>query len=123
MPRLTGYLLFGLLVGPYLGNVITEVMARTAPDSQRHCDDAHRVIAGLTLNIERLERACARSGPDDVVTLGIAMGGPRPRWPWICGRGCRLRRRPSGTAKLAMIALMVVIVVSFSPTMSAGRHY
>ena len=24
LPRLTGYLLFGLLVGPYLGNVITE---------------------------------------------------------------------------------------------------
>ena len=28
LPRLTGYLLFGLLVGPYLGNVITEPMAR-----------------------------------------------------------------------------------------------
>lgn len=27
LPRLTGYLLFGLLVGPYLGNVITESMA------------------------------------------------------------------------------------------------
>ena len=26
LPRLTGYLLFGLLVGPYLGNVITEGM-------------------------------------------------------------------------------------------------
>lgn len=28
LPRLTGYLLFGLLIGPYLGNVINEGMAR-----------------------------------------------------------------------------------------------
>ena len=27
LPRLTGYLLFGILVGPYLGNVISESMA------------------------------------------------------------------------------------------------
>src|SRR5688572_32069525 len=26
VPRLTGYLLFGIVVGPYLGNVITESM-------------------------------------------------------------------------------------------------
>ena len=38
LPRLTGYLLFGVLVGPYLGNVITEAMAasfRPSPASRR----------------------------------------------------------------------------------------
>ena len=43
LPRLTGYLLFGVLVGPYLGNVITEPMAGQLQIDQRHRDDAHRV--------------------------------------------------------------------------------
>ena len=38
LPRLTGYLLFGVVVGPYLGNLITESMAascRWSPASRR----------------------------------------------------------------------------------------
>ena len=42
LPRLTGYLLFGVLVGPYLGNVITTTMAGAAAGHHRHRHDAHR---------------------------------------------------------------------------------
>ena len=33
LPRLTGYLLFGVLAGPYLGNLINELMASQPEDS------------------------------------------------------------------------------------------
>src|SRR6185503_1276381 len=119
MPRLTGYLLFGLLVGPYLGNVITEVMARQLQTVNGIATTLIAFIAGLTLNIERLERRVPGAGLTTVVTLGIAMGGlglvAWILWPWL-----PIAPQAFGTARLAMIALMVVIVVSFSPTMSAA---
>ena len=119
MPRLTGYLLFGLLVGPYLGNVITEVMARQLQTVNGIATTLIAFIAGLTLNIERLERRVPGAGLTTVVTLGIAMAGlglvAWILWPWL-----PIAPQAFGTARLAMIALMVVIVVSFSPTMSAA---
>ena len=119
MPRLTGYLLFGLLVGPYLGNVITEVMARQLLTVNGIATTLIAFIAGLTLNIERLERRVAGAGLTTVITLGTAMAGLGLLawivWPWL-----PIAPQATGTAKLAMIALMVVIVVSFSPTMSAA---
>jgi trehalose-6-phosphate synthase/Kef-type K+ transport system membrane component KefB len=119
LPRLTGYLLFGLLVGPYLGNVITEAMARQLQLVTGIATTLIAFIAGLTLNIERLERRVAGAGLTTLITLGVAMSGMAAlawiAWPWL-----PIAPDASGTAKLAMIALLVVIVVSFSPTMSAA---
>ena len=119
LPRLTGYLLFGLLVGPYLGNVITEGMARQLQLVTGLATTLIAFIAGLTLNIERLERRVAGAGMTTVITLAIAMSGLAVlawiAWPWL-----PIAPDATGTAKLAMIALLVVIVVSFSPTMSAA---
>ena len=56
LPRLTGYLLFGLAIGPYLGNVITEAMARQLLAVNGIATTLIAFIAGLTLNFERLER-------------------------------------------------------------------
>ena len=119
LPRLTGYLLFGLLVGPYLGNVITEGMARQLQLVTGLATTLIAFIAGLTLNIERLERRVAGAGMTTVVTLAIAMSGLAVlawiAWPWL-----PIAPDASGSPKLAMIALLVVIIVSFSPTMSAA---
>ena len=57
LPRLTGYLLFGVLVGPYLGNVITEPMAAQLQVVNGIATTLIALIAGLTLNFERLGRA------------------------------------------------------------------
>src|SRR5918997_6387597 len=54
LPRLTGYLLFGLMVGPYLGNVITESMAQQLQTVNGMATTLIAFIAGLTLNFERL---------------------------------------------------------------------
>ena len=56
LPRLTGYLLFGLLVGPYLGNVITEQMARQLQVINGVATTLIAFIAGLTLNLERTRK-------------------------------------------------------------------
>jgi trehalose-6-phosphate synthase/Kef-type K+ transport system membrane component KefB len=119
LPRLTGYLLFGLLVGPYLGNVITEGMARQLQLVTGLATTLIAFIAGLTLNVERLERRVAGAGLTTVITLAIAMSGLAAlawvAWPWL-----PIAPDASGLAKLTIIGLLVVIVVSFSPTMSAA---
>ena len=119
LPRLTGYLLFGLLVGPYLGNVITEGMARQLQLVNGLATTLIAFIAGLTLNIERLERRVAGAGVTTAVTLAIAMAG-LARVGLACLAVAADRARSDGAAKLAIVALLVVIVVSFSPTMSAA---
>ena len=88
LPRLTGYLLFGLLVGPYLGNVITEGMARQLQLVTGIATTLIAFIAGLTLNIERLERRVAGAGLHDRrhARRSRCRGWPRWRgssWPWL----------------------------------------
>ena len=56
LPRVTGYLLFGILVGPYLANVITEPMARQLQTINGVATTLIAFIAGLTLNLERIGR-------------------------------------------------------------------
>src|SRR5688572_12529177 len=55
-PRLTGYLIFGLVVGPYLANVITESMAAQLQAITGIATTLIAFIAGLTLSIDRLGR-------------------------------------------------------------------
>ena len=98
--------------------MITESMARQLLTVNGIATTLIAFIAGLTLNIERLERRVAGAG----LTTSSRWGPPWRAsacgwvvWPWL-----PIAPQATGTAKLAMIALMVVIVVSFSPTMSAA---
>jgi len=119
LPRLTGYLLFGLLVGPYLGNFITEAMARQLQAVNGLATTIIAFIAGLTLNLERLGRRVPGVVVMTFVTLGTAMAGlfalAWVAWPWI-----PVAPEVQGLAKAAIISLGVVVVVSFSPTMTAA---
>jgi trehalose 6-phosphate synthase len=119
LPRLTGYLLFGLLVGPYLGNVITEPMARQLQTVNGIATTLIALIAGLTLNFERLERRVAGVMRFTLATIAVAMFGLLMVvwliWPWL-----PIAPDAAGLGKLAMIALVVTIVISFSPTMTAA---
>jgi trehalose 6-phosphate synthase len=119
LPRLTGYLLFGLLVGPYLGNVITEAMARQLLVVNGVATVLIAFIAGLALNVERLERRVPGVATTTLVTLGTAIAGLAllvwASWPWL-----PIAPDATGGAKLTIIALLVIIIVSFSPTMSAA---
>jgi trehalose-6-phosphate synthase/Kef-type K+ transport system membrane component KefB len=119
LPRLTGYLLFGLLIGPYLGNVITEAMARQLQLVTGVATTLIAFIAGLTLNIERLERRVAGAGVTTLVTLITAIAGLGVI-AWIAWPSLPIAPDATGTTKLAIVALLVITIVSFSPTMSAA---
>src|SRR5215475_4274905 len=54
LPRLTGYLLFGLVMGPYLANLITVPMAQRLQGINGLATTLIAVIAGLMINFERL---------------------------------------------------------------------
>jgi trehalose-6-phosphate synthase/Kef-type K+ transport system membrane component KefB len=119
LPRLTGYLLFGLLVGPYLGNFITEPMARQLQVVNGLATTIIAFIAGLTLNLERLGRRVPGVVAMTLVTLGTAMVALFAI-AWVAWPAIPVAPEATGMAKAAMIALAVVVVVSFSPTMTAA---
>src|SRR5258707_14951404 len=75
LPRLTGYLLFGVLIGPYLGNVITQPMARQLQTVNGIATTLIAFIAGLTLNFERIGRGVAGVPRMIATTLAVAMAG------------------------------------------------
>ena len=119
LPRLTGYLLFGVLVGPYLGNLITQPMAAQLQVITGIATTLIAFIAGLTLSVERLGARLGVIARMTVVTLVVAIVGVLIvgwiAWPWLPIAGDAV-----GLERLAMLVVLVVIVVSFSPTMTAA---
>jgi trehalose 6-phosphate synthase len=119
LPRVTGYLLFGLVVGPYLGNLITEAMAVQLQIVTGIATTLIALIAGLTLSFERLGLRLAAIVRLTAATLAVAMTGLAAAawivWPWL-----PIAPDTVGIERLAMLALLVVVVVSFSPTMTAA---
>jgi trehalose-6-phosphate synthase/Kef-type K+ transport system membrane component KefB len=119
LPRLTGYLLFGLLVGPYLGNLINAPMAGQLQAITGIATTLIALIAGLTLNVERLGGRLASIARLTVTTIAVATGGLFVliwfAWPWL-----PVAAELTGMAKLSLAALLAIILVSFSPTMTAA---
>jgi trehalose 6-phosphate synthase len=119
LPRLSGYLLFGVLIGPYLGNVITGPMAGQLQTINGIATALIAFIAGLTLNFERIGRRISGITRMLAATLGVAMLGLFAvtwlAWAWL-----PVAPEATGLPKIAMAALVVIIVISFSPTMTAA---
>jgi trehalose-6-phosphate synthase/Kef-type K+ transport system membrane component KefB len=119
LPRLTGYLLFGVLVGPYLGNVITEAMAGQLQIITGIATTLIALIAGLTLNIERLGHQLRAITWLTLTILAVSATGLGVvawiAWPWL-----PIAADATGITRLAMVILLAVIAVSFSPTMTAA---
>jgi len=119
LPRLTGYLLFGVLIGPYIGNVITGSMAVQLHTINGIATSLIALIAGLTLNFERISRRIAGVSRMLAAILSVAMLGLFAvawlLWPWL-----PIAPDAVGLAKIAMVALVTIITISFSPTMTAA---
>ena len=119
LPRLTGYILFGILIGPNVGDVITETMAVQLHFVTGIATTLIALIAGLTLNLERLGQQFKAIARLTGITLAVAMAGIGIvvwlAWPWIS-----VAPNASGLERLAITLLLVVITVSFSPTMTAA---
>ena len=119
LPRLTGYLLFGVIVGPSVGNLITESMAAQLHVVTGIATTLIALIAGLTLSVERLGSRFAAIVGLMATTLAVTVIGLSAvawiMWPWL-----PVAPQAAGFQRLVMLALLVVMVVSFSPTMTAA---
>ena len=119
LPRVTGYLLFGVIVGPSVGNLITASMSSQLQVLTGIATTLIALIAGLTLSVERLESRLGAIVRVSVATLAVAIVGLSAvlwlAWPWL-----PIAPEAAGLQRFVMLALVVVIVVSFSPTMTAA---
>jgi len=117
LPRLSGYLLFGLLCGPYLLNLITATMARELQLVNGFALALIALVAGLELNAKRLLPRVRV-----LLTLGSAIiGGTLALltiaiwlfWPWLS-----LPDVGGGHRQLAAALVTAALVASFSPTVT-----
>jgi Kef-type K+ transport system membrane component KefB len=117
LPRVTGYLLFGMLCGPYLANIITRPMARELQLINGIAVVLIAFIAGLEMNIRRLRprlRAMLRMGAFTMFALYVALFAVfSAAWPWL-----GIAPELTGLQRFAVVALLTTIVASFSPTVT-----
>jgi Kef-type K+ transport system membrane component KefB len=117
LPKLSGYLLFGLACGPYLGDIFSRSMARQLQLVNGLAIALIAFVAGLELNLARLRprlRAMAELG-------GVALGllylglflGCWVFWPWL-----PVAPEATGAARIALAALLATVATSFSPTVT-----
>jgi Kef-type K+ transport system membrane component KefB len=117
LPRLSGYLLFGLLCGPYAVNLLTPTMARQLQLVNGLAIALIALIAGLEMNFARLR---ARLGPILTfggVTIAVMFVGLFAifvvAWPWL-----PIAPGAGGLERVAYAAVFTTLVVSFSPTVT-----
>ncbi len=112
LPRLTGYLLFGVLIGPSVGDVITETMAVQLHVVTGIATTLIALIAGLTHNFERIGHQLKAIARLTAITLAVAIAGIGTvmwlAWPWLS-----IAPTATGLERLSIVALLVLITVSF----------
>lgn len=119
IPRLTGHLAFGIIIGPYLGNVITSGMANQLQFVNGIGATLIAFIAGLAINIDRLGARFNPIAKTTALTLAVPIIGliaiGYVVWPWL-----PIAPAESGLTRLAIVSLVAIVVVTFSPTMTAA---
>lgn len=119
LPRISGYLVFGLLCGPYAGAILTPAMARELQVVNGLAIALIAFIAGLEINLARL-----RPQLGAMLTMGGVMLALMwttltllfiAVWPWL-----PIAPEVDGFARAALAGLFATVAVSFSPTVSIG---
>jgi Kef-type K+ transport system membrane component KefB len=117
LPRVTGYLLLGLVCGPYVANLITRDMARELGIVNGLAVALIAFVAGLEINLQRLRATWGELVKLSVTTLAIMYALLLPVlwavWPWL-----GIAPDADGPARLALAILLTVVVISFSPTVT-----
>jgi trehalose 6-phosphate synthase len=117
LPRVTGYLVFGLVCGPHVANIIRESMARDLQVANDLAIVVIGFIAGLELNVSRLRDRAKTIATIGTVTIAVAWIGLIAVfyvvWPWL-PIGADL----TGAARLAAAAITGIVLVGFSPTVT-----
>lgn len=117
LPRVTGYLLFGMICGPYLLNIITRQMARELQLINGLAVVLIAFIAGLEMNVRRLRPRLGAmfrlGGVAIAVTYVLLFIVFWIVWPWL-GIAPELQ----GLQRVAVAALLTTVVASYSPTVT-----
>jgi len=117
LPRVTGYLVFGLVCGPYVANIITRPMARELQIVNGLAVTLIAFVAGLEMNLRRLAPrlgVIARIGGTTIVlTYVLIFSVLWAAWPWL-----HIAPELGGVQRIAASALLTALVASFSPTVS-----
>lgn len=117
LPRISGYLFFGVACGPYASAILTPSMARELQVVNGVAIALIAFIAGLEINFVRLRpqlRAMLTMGGVMLalmwVTLSLLFF---IAWPWL-----PIAPEVGGLPRAALAALLATVTVSFSPTVS-----
>lgn len=117
LPRLTGYLLFGILSGPYVLRLMTPQMAGQLQVVNGLAVALIAFIAGLELNISRLVSRVAAFAALGATIILVAFAGIL-----LCLLGIwsvlPIAPEATGIERLALAMVVTTLVVSFSPTVT-----
>jgi Kef-type K+ transport system membrane component KefB len=117
VPRLSGYLLFGLLCGPYVINLFTPVMAQQLQLVNGLAVALIALVAGLEINFgrmrSRLGSILAFGGVTIAVMFAAIFAILTAAWSWL-----PIAPEAVGAERLAIIGVLTTLVVSFSPTVT-----
>jgi len=117
LPRVTGYLLFGLVCGPSVLNIITRPMARELALFNGLTVALIAFTAGLEINIRRIRPRLPSMVRLGAVAVGLVWVGFLAvfwlAWPWL-----GIDPGLTGWPKLAIVTLMATLITSFSPTVT-----
>lgn len=119
LPRITGYLLFGLLCGPYVANIITRPMARELQAINTLAVGLVAFIAGLELDVSTLRTRLRQVLTVTGVTLVTCFLGLLA-FLWLCWPWLPMAPQATGVTRFAMAAVTAALAVSFSPTVTAA---
>jgi Kef-type K+ transport system membrane component KefB len=117
LPRISGYLLFGLACGPQAANLISRAMASDLSLVNGLAIALIAFIAGLEINLARMRdrlRSIAVVGLSVIVVTFVVLGSVLyVTWPWL-----PIAPEATGTARLGMTLVLTTVLVSFSPTVT-----
>lgn len=117
LPKVTGYLLFGLVCGPYLLNIINRPMARELQLFNGLAVALIAFIAGLEINVARLRPRLASITRLAVVILVVLYVVLFVMfwvaWPWL-----PIAPDAPPALRAALAFLLTAVVASFSPTVT-----
>jgi Kef-type K+ transport system membrane component KefB len=117
LPRLTGYLLFGLAAGPAASNLISAPMARELRLLDGVAVALIALMAGLEMNFATLKPRIWPMLKVGGVTIGVLylslFAAFYITWPWL-----PILPGATGLLRVGIAVLLATIVTSFSPTVT-----
>jgi len=117
LPRISGYLFFGLACGPYAADLISRSMAADLQLVNGLAIALIAFIAGLEINFGRIRERLGSIllvGASVIVTTFVLLAATLyVLWPWL-----PIAPEVTGITRAAMTLVVTTVLVSFSPTVT-----